>query len=63
MGDDRPLVGMLDWSDADRGWVATWRLSELGQERVLTIRDVNFDEAFRVALRGAAQILSGNGSP
>jgi len=27
------------------------------------VRGVSFDEAFRVAMRGAAQILSGNGQP
>lgn len=63
VGAGRPLVGVLEWSDADLGWIATWRLFERGQEHVWNVRGVNFDEAFRVALRGAAQILSGNGSP
>ena len=27
------------------------------------VRGVSFDEAFRVAMRGAAQVLSGNGQP
>jgi len=63
IGADRALVGVLEWSDADLGWIATWRLAERGSERVWTVRGVNFDEAFRVAVRGAAQILSGNGAP
>lgn len=63
MGGARPLVGTLEWSDRDFGWVATWRLVNKGAEHVWTVRGVNFDEAFRVAVRGAAQILSGNGSP
>jgi hypothetical protein len=62
-GADLPLVGRLVWSDADLGWVATWRFSAAGQEHAWTVRGVNFDEAFRAALRGAAQILSGNGAP
>lgn len=63
LGSDRPLVGALEWSDADLGWIATWRLAEQETEHVWTVRGVNFDEAFRAALRGAAQVLSGNGSP
>lgn len=62
-GADMPLIGKLDWSDADHGWVASWHLSEGGREHSWTVRGVNFDEAFRVAVRGAAQILSGNGTP
>jgi hypothetical protein len=62
-GGDRPLAGTLTWSDPDLGWVATWRLSENGRIYVWTVRGVNFDDAFRTALDGAAQILSGNGSP
>ncbi len=62
-GADLPLIGKIDWSDADHGWVASWRLTEGGREHAWTVRGVNFDEAFRVAVRGAAQILSGNGTP
>ncbi|MES1152840.1 MAG: DUF2066 domain-containing protein [Dongia sp.] len=59
-----PLVGTLDWSDADLGWVGHWTLDD-GQRRShqWTVKGVNFDEAFRNAVRGAAQILSGNGEP
>jgi hypothetical protein len=58
-----PLSGNLVWSDADLGWVATWRLKHDGETHQWVVRGVNFDEAFRVAMRGAAQILSGNGTP
>lgn len=57
------LNGTLRWSDADLGWVATWRLTNEGARREWIVRGVNFDEAFRVAMRGAIQILSGNGTP
>lgn len=62
-GADLPVVGRLQWSEADLGWVATWRLAADGVEHRWTVKGVNFDEAFRVAVRGAAQILSGNGTP
>lgn len=62
-GGDLALSGTLDWSDADRGWVATWYLVHEDQTETWTVRGVNFDEAFRVALRGSMQILSGNGAP
>lgn len=58
-----PLSGRLVWSDADLGWVATWRLKHDGEVHQWIVRGVSFDEAFRVAMRGAAQILSGNGAP
>jgi hypothetical protein len=62
-GADLPLIGNLRWSDRDLGWVADWRFAAAGKTYAWTVRGVNFDEAFRVALRGAAQILSGNGAP
>lgn len=60
---DLPLVGTLVWSDRDLGWVATWRLRQGDVDHHWQVKGVNFDEAFRVAMRGAAQILSGNGRP
>ena len=62
-GGDVPLSGRLRWSDPDLGWVATWHLDFEGHRYDWTVRGVNFDEAFRVALRGSTQILSGNGAP
>jgi uncharacterized protein len=62
-GGDQALVGTLEWSDAARGWIAEWRLSAAGQTYAWRISGVSFDDAFRNALRGAAQVLSGNGQP
>ena len=62
-GGDLPLSGAIVWSDADLGWVATWHLAHDGRTYDWTVRGVNFDEAFRAALRGSMQILSGNGAP
>jgi hypothetical protein len=56
-----PLVGDLRWSDAALGWVATWSLKARGHRHRWSISGVNYDEAFRNAVRGAAQVLSGNG--
>ena len=58
-----PLLGRLVWSDADLGWVADWRVTFEGETYDWQVRGVGFDEAFRVAMRGAAQVLSGNGRP
>ena len=62
-GGDVPLLGRLVWSDADLGWVADWRIAFEGKTYDWQVRGVSFDEAFRVAMRGAAQVLSGNGQP
>ena len=58
-----PLVGDLRWSDAALGWVANWRLAVNGRDYRWSVSGVNYDEAFRNAVRGAAQALSGNGGP
>ena len=58
-----PLVGDLRWSDAALGWVASWSLAVNGQRHRWSVSDVNYDEAFRNAVRGTARILSGNGEP
>ena len=60
---DRALAGSLTWSDADLGWVADWRLASRAERFDGRSAAISFDEAFRVAMRGAAQILSGNGQP
>jgi hypothetical protein len=62
-GGDVPLLGRLAWSDADLGWVADWRIAFEGKTYEWQARGVSFDEAFRVAMRGSAQVLSGNGQP
>ena len=58
-----PLVGDLRWSDAALGWVANWRLAVIGRRHRWSISGVNYDEAFRNAVRGAPRVLSGNGEP
>ena len=58
-----PLAGTLIW-DADAvSWVADWRLDWQGQSHEWGVDGVTFDQAFRTALRGALQILSGHGRP
>jgi hypothetical protein len=58
-----PLVGDLRWSDAALGWVANWSFEASGQRHRWSVAGVNYDEAFRNAVRGAARVLSGNGGP
>lgn len=62
-GADQALAGTLVWSDAERGWIAEWRLAMGGKLHRWRVAGVSFDDAFRNALRGAAQVLSGNGEP
>lgn len=52
------LQGKLVWSDAELGWVAAWQLRFESRLHQWEVRGVNYDAAFRVAVRGAAQILS-----
>jgi hypothetical protein len=58
-----PLVGDLQWSDAALGWVAAWSIEARGRRYRWSVSGVNYDEAFRNAVRGAARVLSGNGKP
>jgi hypothetical protein len=58
-----PLAGTLDWSRQLLAWKAEWRLAVDGTEHRWGIAGVNFDAAFRNGVGGAAQILSGNGTP
>lgn len=62
-GGDHPLAGSLTWSDTAMGWVAEWHLYVDGERYRWGTEGVSFDAAFRNALRGAAQVLSGNGAP
>ncbi|QND59805.1 DUF2066 domain-containing protein [Mesorhizobium huakuii] len=62
-GGAQALVGSIVWSDKELGWIADWRLANNGETYRWQVRGVSFDEAFRVAIGGAAQILSGNGPP
>ena len=61
-GGDNALVGTLYWIEPEFGWRADWRLVWQGDHR-WQIRGVNFDAAFRNAMEGSAQILSGHGEP
>lgn len=63
VGADVPLTGSLVWSDEAMGWIASWRLAGKDGSRSWTARGISFDDAFRLGLRGAGRILSGNGSP
>jgi uncharacterized protein len=62
-GGDVALAGRLTWSEAALGWVAEWQLTSEGRTHTWQLRGVSFDDAFRSAMRGAAQILSGHGLP
>jgi len=61
-GGDTALIGTLFWIAAEFGWRADWRLVWQGDHR-WQIRGVTFDAAFRNAMEGSAQILSGHGEP
>lgn len=58
-----PLIGHLVWSDDDLGWVVDWTLPHERRSYRWQQRGISFDEAFRAGVRGATQILSGNGQP
>jgi hypothetical protein len=58
-----PLVGELVWKKGTLGWEADWQLTWDGKPYQWTIKDVNFDDAFRSAMRGTAQVISGHGRP
>ncbi|MEJ0013850.1 MAG: DUF2066 domain-containing protein [Bauldia sp.] len=63
-GGDAALVGTLDWSDADHGWIADWTIAgDRGRPVHWQKKGISFDDAFRDGLSGAALALSGNGTP
>jgi hypothetical protein len=62
-GGEVALVGRLVWDDRKLGWATNWQMEWQGRPRRWRVRTVTFDEAFRRAIGGAAQILSGNGYP
>lgn len=57
------LVGSIAWNKGMLGWKGDWQLYSDDGPHHWQIRNVNFDAAFRSAMRGAAQVLSGNGEP
>lgn len=62
-GGEVALVGRLVWDDSELGWATEWQMESQGRPHRWQLRGVTFDEAFRRAIGGAAQILSGNGDP
>jgi hypothetical protein len=62
-GADRVLAGHMRFSDQVLGWIAQWQLPDGATTTRWGIQGVNFDEAFRNAIRGSVQALSGNGAP
>jgi uncharacterized protein len=63
LGGEIALVGRLKWDDAALGWTTEWQMEWQGRPHRWQLRGVTFDEAFRRAIGGAAQILSNNGDP
>jgi hypothetical protein len=63
LGADVALAGALVWDDTALGWASDWSLPHAGQVHEWHVEGVSFDSAFRNAIGGAAQILSGNGTP
>lgn len=58
-----PVSGSVVFSEAAHGWVAAWHLDWQGRGYDWDTGGVSFDEAFRVAVRGAMAVLSGHGAP
>jgi hypothetical protein len=57
------LVGSIAWNKGMLGWKGDWQLYSDDGPHHWQIQNVNFDAAFRSAMRGAAQVFSGNGEP
>lgn len=57
------LVGSIAWNKGMLGWKGDWQLQSTDGPHHWQIRNVNFDAAFRSAMWGAAQVLSGHGEP
>lgn len=62
-GGGAALYGRMAWRAEAKGWVADWTLASGGRDYRWRDSGVGFDDAFRNAMRGTAQILSGNGQP
>jgi hypothetical protein len=62
-GGDLAVAGTLTWTPKSLAWTASWRFDPAATTYEWSIAGVTFDEAFRSAMLGAAQILSGHGSP
>lgn len=62
-GADIAVSGTLTWSNSALGWDADWRMTVDGIPYRWRAHRVSFDDAFRAAIGGAAQIVSGHGAP
>jgi uncharacterized protein len=60
---DMALAGRLVWVERPLGWTAQWRIAWQGTTYRWRITGVSFDDAFRNAMEGAEQIMSGHGRP
>jgi hypothetical protein len=60
---DLALVGRMAWSDEASRWIGDWRIEGADKSAAWQVRSLTFDDGFRQAIGGAAQFLSGNGSP
>jgi uncharacterized protein len=63
LGGEVALVGKLVWDDRKLEWATQWQMDWQGRTHRWQVRGVTFDDAFRRAIGGAAQVLSGNGDP
>ncbi|MCB8823143.1 DUF2066 domain-containing protein [Microvirga rosea] len=63
IGADLTLQGTMVFSDEAQGWIVDWHLYKHPSLVHWKVKGVNYDEAFRAGLRGAVQVLSGNGHP
>jgi len=62
-GGDATLSGTLVWTESALGWSANWRMAAQGNDYRWGVSGVSFDDAFRNAIDGALEILSGHGAP
>ncbi len=62
-GGGQALAGLIVWSDREPGWISEWRFFSGDQTAIWQVRAGSFDQAFRAAMRGVAQLLSSNGTP
>jgi hypothetical protein len=63
LGGDAALAGSMVWVDNPPGWTGDWRIARQGTTYRWQLREVSFDDMFRRALAGAAQVMSGHGQP
>jgi uncharacterized protein len=62
-GGDAALSGTLVWTESVLGWSARWHMAAQGKDYRWGVSGVSFDDAFRNAIDGALEILSGHGAP